>query len=129
MSQEYCDHIADMLSGWADVKSKRMFGGFGLYNKDLIFAIVIEDILYFKVGDANRAEYEHAGVEPFSYEAGGGKRVVMSYWQVPDAVLDDEEGLARWAQKAYQISKVAASAKKQKKTKKGAGDGIRKRKN
>jgi DNA transformation protein len=37
---------------------KSMFGGFGVYRAGQIFAIVVEDLLYFKVDDTTRPDYE-----------------------------------------------------------------------
>lgn len=103
VSREYCEYLADMLSPWAKVNARAMFGGFGLYRGDRIFGIVVEDTLYFKVSASNRAVYETAGSEPFSYQAKG-RRVAMSYWQVPADVLDDAETLCQWAEKAYRVA-------------------------
>ena len=47
-----------------------MFGGVGLYSGDVFFGIVAADVLYFKVGDANRAEYEQSNAAPFAPYAG-----------------------------------------------------------
>lgn len=96
MSREYCTHILDMLSPLGGVSAKRMFGGFGLFKSVLMFAIIIDDILYFKTGDSNRTDYETAGAEPFRYAAKG-KTVTLSYWQVPAEALDDETTLLEWA--------------------------------
>lgn len=112
MNNEYCDYLIDLLAPWAIVTAKGMFGGYGLYRHGQIFGIVIDDTLYFKVGDLNRADYEAAGSEPFTYEAKG-KRVAMSYWQVPAEVLEDSETLCSWAEKAYAV----ACATKKTKTK------------
>lgn len=102
MSREYCDYIIDQLTAWHPVTCKRMFGGYGLYKKEQIFALILDDSLYFKVGDSNREDYITAGSEPFTYEARG-KLVTVSYWQVPLDVLDDPEQLAIWAEKAYYV--------------------------
>lgn len=110
MSREYCDHLIDLLSPWSAVTAKAMFGGYGMYRQGQIFGIVVEDTLYFKVDDSNRADYEAAGAEPFTYEAKG-KRVAMSYWQVPVDTLDDPDILTAWAEKAYQVALSSKSKK------------------
>ena len=38
-----------------------MFGGVGLYHADLFFGIIARDVLYLKVDDVNRPDYEAAG--------------------------------------------------------------------
>ena len=98
----YCDYIVDLLSGWDHITSKRMFGGYALYKQRQVFALILNDVLYFKVGNSNRADYEAAGSKPFVYEAKG-KFVTVSYWEVPADLFDDTDGLAEWADKAYQI--------------------------
>lgn len=103
MSQSYVDYLVDLLSSWRRVTTKRIFGGHGLYADRQIFAILIEDVLYFKVDGSNRADYEAAGSEPFTYEAKG-KRISVSYWRVPVDVLEDESKLAAWAQKSCRAS-------------------------
>jgi DNA transformation protein and related proteins len=111
MSRDYGDYLIDMLAPWADVSARRMFGGLGIFRADLMFGIVIDDILYLKADDTNRPDYESAGSEPFTYEAKS-KRVTLSYWQVPAEVLDDEHTLCEWAEKAYSVALTAAAAKK-----------------
>ncbi len=51
MSSDFCDYVIDLLSSWAKVSAKAMFGGYGMYRQGQIFAIVVDDTLYFKVGD------------------------------------------------------------------------------
>ncbi len=103
MSKEYCEYIIDQLSDWGNVTSKKMFGGYGLYYRGKIFALIIEEILYFKVDASNKTDYENADSTQFSYQAKG-KTIQVSYWQVPIDVLDDREELANWAEKAYLVS-------------------------
>jgi len=104
MSREYSHYIIDTLSSWARVTAKAMFGGFGLYRGGQIFAIIIDDTLYFKVGDSNRPDFEAAGSEPFTYQAKGKKKIAMSYWRVPEDILEDAESLGAWAEKAFRVA-------------------------
>jgi len=109
MSDEYGQHLRDLLAPWGEVSIRKMFGGLGVYRSGQIFAIVVDDVLYFKVADSNRADYEAYGSEPFVYE-GKHKPVTMSYWQVPESLLEDAERLAQWAEKAYQAA-IAVKSK------------------
>lgn len=111
MSREVCDYLIDVLTPWGRVSARKMFGGFGLYRDGLMFAIIIDDMPYFKVDDINRPDYEAAGSEPFSYEAKG-KRVTLSYWQVSAEALDVEATLREWAEKAYDVAVRVAASKK-----------------
>lgn len=83
-----------------EVRSRRMFGGVGIYLDEYFCALIApgEGALYFKTDDSNRADYEAAGAKPFMpYK---GRTTVMSYYRVPEEVLEDEDALRTWARKA-----------------------------
>lgn len=109
MSREYCDHIIDLLNPWHDVIGKRMFGGYAICRNNITFGLIFDDTIHFKVGGSNRADYESEGSEPFTYEAKG-KRISVSFWQVPAYVLDDPDVLMAWADKAYAVASTAKKA-------------------
>ena len=82
-----------------------MFGGIGLYAGDVFFGIVAADVLYLKVGDANRADYERAGAEPFApYPTG---KMSTSYYSVPAGVLEDSRTLVRWVTRSIDAARRA----------------------
>lgn len=91
---------------------KNMFGGFGIYSGSQIFAMIIKDNLYFRVGPSNQAEYEAAGMVPFTYTGKDGKIVRVSYWQVPEEVLEDDEDLRYWFSKSLAEARKAAAPKR-----------------
>ena len=70
--------------------------------------------LYLKVDDSNRADYEAVGAEAFFYIAKGKKRVAMPYWQVPGDIMDDQDMLQGWAEKAYRAALASKTKKKPK---------------
>ncbi|HJR50079.1 MAG TPA: TfoX/Sxy family protein [Gemmatimonadales bacterium] len=45
----------------AAVRARRMFGGVGVYSGDLFFALLDDDVLYFKVDDTTPARFEERG--------------------------------------------------------------------
>lgn len=97
------DVVIDALAPLGHAAGRSMFGGYGLYLDGLITGIIARDTLYLKVGDGNRADYEAAGSQPFTYD-GGGKPVAMSYWEVPAEVIEDPERLRAWALRARAAS-------------------------
>lgn len=103
MSSDYSNHLIDLLTPWGKVVARRMFGGYGIYNHNLMFGLVADSTFYLKVDDSNLANYQAADSEPFTYEAKGKSRS-MSYWQVPAEILEDQEKLCEWAQKAYAVA-------------------------
>lgn len=103
----YVDYILDSLSPLENIKSRKMFGGYGIYQDSVFFALIIDDTLYFKIGDVNRSDYEAYNSKPFSYIGKNGKRIAMSYWEVPVDVLENHDTLARWVEKSVIAARCA----------------------
>ena len=97
--------VSDLLGGIRGVRARAMFGGHGVYKTDTMFAIIVNDELYFKVGDLNRKDYEKAGSEPFVYGSKG-RRVRMSYWKVPAEAMEDLQVLEEWAEKSMRVAAI-----------------------
>ena len=97
---DFIPFVQELLEDWAPVSARRMFGGHGLYHEGLMFAIVMEQRLYLKADEVNRAEFEALGLAPFTY-AMKGKEVALSYWAAPDAIFDAPEDAVHWAQSAW----------------------------
>jgi DNA transformation protein len=114
----FVDHVVhDLLAHVAGITSRAMFGGHGLYKDGFIFAIIVEEDLYFKVDASNKKEFETRGSHPFVYSRGDHAATTMSYWLVPEAILDDPDVLARWVDVSAGISKAGIKnvAKKKRK--------------
>ncbi len=94
----------------SDVRARSMFGGVGLYAGDLFFALVDDDVLYFKVDDTTRGRFEACGMEPFRPGGDGGE--VMQYYAVPAEVLEDFDALATWTGEAVEVARRARSRKR-----------------
>ena len=109
VSPEYLDYLIDQLKAFGPVTAKRMFGGAGLYHQGVFFGIVADDTLYFKIDDANKADYEAAGSGPFRPFG----TYAMGYYEVPADVLEDPDELVLWAKKAFEATgrKIKKKAK------------------
>jgi DNA transformation protein and related proteins len=110
VNNEFVRYALDQLRGLGVVTSRKMFGGAGLYLEGTIFALIAYDTLYFKVDDANRPDYEGAGMEPF--QPFDETSYVMSYYEVPIDVLEEADELVEWAKKALAAARRAPSKKK-----------------
>jgi DNA transformation protein len=95
------------------LRARSMFGGVGMYSNDLFFALMDDDVLYFKVDDVTRARFEERGMGPF--RPGGEAGEVMQYYEVPADVLEDAEALAPWAADAVEVARRARSRKRTRK--------------
>lgn len=110
---QYVDYVLDLLSPFGNIKARKMFGGYGIYKDSIFFAIIIDNILYFKVGTNNQHRYESYGSKPFSYEGKSKKTVTMSYWELPMDILEDNTNLAQWVALAvHDAIKTKKPAKK-----------------
>jgi len=109
-SADYLDYMHELLSPLGSIRTKRMFGGAGIYCDELFFALVIDDVLYLKVDDQNRADFEREGLEAFSYETGG-KIATMSYYRAPDEAMDSPALMLPWARSALAAALRAQAQK------------------
>ena len=105
VSEEYLDYVVDQLGCVGEVVAKKMFGGVGLYHDGFFFGLIASDVLYFKVDDENRSDYETAGARPF--QPYGNESYSMGYYEVPVDVLEDTDQLRMWTRGA-----VAAAARR-----------------
>jgi DNA transformation protein len=103
VSPDYLDHLLDQFTGFGPVDARRMFGGVGIFRGGMMIALVTGDTLYFKVDDANRPDFEAAGMGPFTYGAKG-DRMVTSYYEAPAEVFDDPDTFVRWARSAHEAA-------------------------
>jgi DNA transformation protein len=96
----FAEYVVELLAPLGRVHVRRMFGGHGVYCDDIMFALIADEVLYFKVDAATRARFEQAGSEQFTYETRG-KRAAMSYWRAPDEAMDAPHAALPWARDAY----------------------------
>ena len=92
------------------VRAKRMFGGVGLYAEELFFALIDDDVLYLKVDDATRPDFERRGLRPF--QPFGEGSAAMQYYQLPEDLLEDPEALRPWAEDAVDVARRAKTKKR-----------------
>ncbi len=110
--QEYLKFVKeDILRKIQGITSRAMFGGYGIYKHGVIFAIIAESNLYFKVGELNIDDYKELDSEPFVYE-GKTKLTTMPYWLVPEEILYDDELIEEWVDKSVAVSKASKKKKK-----------------
>ena len=109
-SDGFLAYVLDQLVGIEHIVSRPMFGGTGLYAGTVFFGIIYHDILYLKVDARTRADYERAGMKPFTPYAP--RTTTMQYYEVPAEVLENSEDLTAWAHKAIAAAKRSASRKK-----------------
>jgi DNA transformation protein and related proteins len=106
VTEDYLQYVLEQLTGLGQVTTRRMFGAVGLYHDARFFGIVAGDVLYFKVNDSNRGDYEARGMDrfrPFPDKP----LLSMTYYAVPADTLEDAEECALWARKSAAIAAIA----------------------
>ena len=110
---DFVEHLVDMLEPIGPVQARSMFGGFGLFRNGLMFALISDDTLYFKVDKHNLPDFEARDLGPFVYQKKG-KDFTIAYHQAPPESLEDANKLCRWADRAFEAAVRAAKNKSRK---------------
>src|SRR5690242_15095355 len=110
-NSSFRSYVLDQLSRVAPrLRSRNMFGGVGIYDGELFFALIAGDTVYFKADDVNRPDYEARGLGPFRPFEDHDE--VMSYYAVDVDTLEQVDELREWAGKAIDAARRKRSAPK-----------------
>ena len=102
VSEGFKSLVLDNLTELGDVIPRSMFGGVGLYCDGVFFAVIAADVIYLKVDDTNRSDFESAGMQPFKpYPDRAG---TMQYYAVPLEVVESAPELVEWSRKAVAVA-------------------------
>jgi DNA transformation protein and related proteins len=97
---EFTRFIRDQLSPLGDVTTRRMFGKAGVFCEGVMFGVIADNMLYFRVDDHNRVAFKEAeSFAPLSYVKQG-RSINLAFWRAPDRVFDDQDELIDWARAA-----------------------------
>jgi DNA transformation protein len=112
-------HIAELFAAFGPVAVRRMFGGAGIFADGMMIGLVSDGVVYLKADEHSVPAFEHEGMGPFAYGKGG-KRVIMSYWRMPERLYDEPDDLARWAAEALAAARrgTASSRRHEKRPRK-----------
>ena len=110
-SQSFIEHVKDALSDLGPVGVRRMFGGAGVYADGVMFGLIADDALYLKADDVSKQAFEAEGVGPFLYESRS-RTIALSYWRVPDRLLEDADEMVTWARTTLAVARRAAGPKR-----------------
>ncbi len=97
---EYIDYLEEVFVDFGRVQPRRMFGGYGIFHKGLMFALVADDVLYLKADEMIADYFVERDLDQFSYHKQG-KSFRMSYYMAPEEIFDDPEEAKVWAERSY----------------------------
>src|SRR5690349_21214402 len=108
VSGEFRAFVLEQLGGFEQLTVRAMFGGYGLYSRGILFAVLDDDVLYLRTDEAGRGAFERAGSRPFAPIPGGSP--MLGYWEAPADVLEDRDALASWSLAARDVAARAKAA-------------------
>lgn len=102
----------DLFGGIHGITSRPMFSGWGIYRNGVIFAIIADGVLYFKMDEQNKDDFVEYNSKPFTFTMPNGKTTTLSYWELPEVIGEDKIELEQWIIKAVEASMRAKKPKK-----------------
>lgn len=109
VSKSFTEGVVDMLAPLGTIAQRRMFGSIALYCDGQVFAILFQDVIYFKVDDQTRPAFDAEFCGPFKYPLkDGSMQVLASYHRAPDRLLDDPDEICLWARTAIAAARRSA---------------------
>lgn len=109
VSNGYRTYIVEQLAAVRALSTRRMFGGIGLYSDEFFFALIDDDVLFFKVDDINREDYVSRGMKPFVPIP---NKPSLGYFAVPAEVIEEADELTRWARRSVEVAQRAGLKKR-----------------
>ncbi|MGF1684789.1 TfoX/Sxy family DNA transformation protein [Photobacterium minamisatsumaniensis] len=103
-----------LFSCFNNVKSRSMFGGFGIFAGETMFALVVNDKLHLRANAENEQDFKQAGLKPYIYKKRGFP-VVTKHFAIPDEWWEDTTKILSQAKRSLE------AAKEDKETKSKAG--------
>ena len=86
-----------------------MFGKTGVFCDGVMFAVVTENTLYFRVDEQNRQIFKEAeAYPPLNYQKKG-RTIDLSFWRAPERLWDEPDELVMWARTALAAARRIAA--------------------
>ncbi|NAW64969.1 TfoX/Sxy family DNA transformation protein [Photobacterium halotolerans] len=103
-----------LFEKFGQIKSRSMFGGFGIFAGETMFALVVNNKLHLRANARNEEAFKQADLKPYVYQKRGFPVVTKHYaipdswWETPDVILEHAERSLNAAQ-ADKEKKLQAS--------------------
>jgi DNA transformation protein len=108
-SDNFAEFLGEQFAPLGRVTMRRMFGKTGVFCDGLMFGMVTDDTLYFRIDDHNRAAFKEAeSFPPLNYEKKG-RTIDLSFWRAPERLWDEPDELVTWARTALAAARRVAA--------------------
>src|SRR5271168_2924640 len=110
-SDVFAEFLRDQLGPLGRITMRRMFGKTGVFCDAVMFGMVTENTLYFRVDDQNRMTFREAeSFPPLNYKKRG-STIDLSFWRVPERLFDEPDELVSWARAALAAARRVAATR------------------
>ncbi|PMH44961.1 DNA transformation protein [Vibrio sp. 10N.286.49.B3] len=86
------------------IKSRSMFGGFGIFVDDTMFALVVKNKLHIRADKATENAFRQQQLQPYTYQKKGFP-VVTKYFALPDEYWQTPEKIMAAAQHSLKVAR------------------------
>lgn len=93
-----------LFESLGEVKSRSMFGGFGIFVDDIMFALVVNDCLHIRADEQSKEYFTEQRFEPYVYSKKGFP-VVTKYYSLPQNYWDTPDKIFALAEQAFLYAK------------------------
>jgi DNA transformation protein and related proteins len=108
-SDGFAEFLREQLAPLGRVTMRRMFGKTGVFCDGLMFGMVTDNMLYFRVDDHNRAVFKEAATFPSLSYVKQGRTIDLSFWRAPERLFDEPDELVTWAREAIAAAQRVAT--------------------
>src|ERR1700683_2676528 len=104
----FAEFLREQLAPIGRITMRRMFAKTGVFCDGVMFAMVRDNTLYFRVDEDNRAAFKEAlSFPPLNYEKKGGT-IDLAFWRAPERLFDEPDELVTWARAALAATRRVA---------------------
>ncbi|MCD9495474.1 TfoX/Sxy family DNA transformation protein [Photobacterium carnosum] len=109
MDKPILKNSLQLLDHLGNVRSRSMFGGFGIFAGETMFALVVNNKLHLRANAQTKEEFKQAGLKPYIYEKRGFPvrtkhyAILDEWWEKPEKIIEQ----AKYSLEAAQADKKA----------------------
>ena len=107
-TDSFAAFLREQLAPLGQVTMRRMFGKTGVFCDGVMLGMVTENTLYFRVDELNRETFKEAQSSPPLNYRKKGTLIDLSFWRVPERLIDEPDELVVWARSALAAARRVA---------------------
>jgi DNA transformation protein and related proteins len=111
-SDSFAEFLREQLAPVGPVTLRRMFGKTGVFCGGVMFGMVTDNTLYFRVDERNREVFKEAASSPPLNYAKKGVLIDLAFWRVPERLFDEPDEFVEWARAALAAARRVAAKRK-----------------